>query len=88
MASKKMNKALQAALQELRSEKSRIEAAINELESVITSLGGARRGRPIGSGKPAGVKKKVRKNWSPAARKAAAQRMKKYWAERRKKQGA
>ena len=42
-------------------------------------------GRPPGSGKKKKTKKKVTRNWSPAARKAAAERMKKIWAERNKK---
>ncbi len=42
-------------------------------------------GRPPGSGKKkAATKKKTTRNWSPAARKAAAERMKKIWADRKK----
>lgn len=46
-------------------------------------------GRPPGSGKKKKTtKKKSERNWSPAARKAAAERMKKIWADRRKKSGS
>ncbi len=44
-------------------------------------------GRPPGSKnkKKTATKTKTKRNWSPAARKAAADRMKKIWAERKKK---
>ena len=50
-----------------------------------------RRGRPPASAAAAPAKKTgggtvARKNWSPEARKAAADRMKKYWATRNKSQ--
>lgn len=45
-------------------------------------------GRPPGSGKKKATKKtkkKVTRNWTPEKREAARQRMKKIWAERKKK---
>ena len=93
MASADMSQTLRTALEQLREEKRRIDNAIVELENLVNSLAGVRRrGRPPGSGKRgpgrppsigAGGKPK-RKGWSAAARAAAAQRMKRYWAERRK----
>lgn len=93
MASADMSQTLRAALEQLREEKRRIDNAIVELENLVNSLSGVRRrGRPPGSGKRgpgrppsvgAGGKPK-RKGWNAAARTAAAQRMKRYWAERRK----
>lgn len=76
----------QARLEELRKE----EAAIR---SAFPDLLGRRRGRPArqasaaaaGAEAPAGKRRKRRRgNMSPAARKAASERMKRYWAERRK----
>jgi hypothetical protein len=96
MASANMTEKLRAALEELRAERVRIDAAIVELERLVNSLLGIRRrGRPPNSGKrgpgrpPSSASvhyegKPKRKGWSPEARKAAAQRMSRYWAERRR----
>ncbi|MBC7792530.1 MAG: hypothetical protein H7Z43_02385 [Clostridia bacterium] len=94
MASADMSQTLRTALEQLREEKDRIENAIVELERLVNSLSGVRRrGRPPGSGKrgpgrPPGRKNGnaslERKGWSDQARQAAAQRMKRYWADRRK----
>jgi hypothetical protein len=80
----------QARLEELRAE----EAAIRQ---AFPDLFGARRGRPPGrtaaaapqaDGASGGAPRRRRRgNMSPAARKAASERMKRYWAERRKKSG-
>lgn len=77
------NPQLEAALQALELEKLRIEGAISAMQALLNGdmRGSKRRGRPPGSGK----KHKTPK-WSNAARKAAAARMKKYWAERRAKE--
>ena len=70
-----------------------IAARISILEDTLAKLGGAKRGpgRPKGSGaKAAGsATKAARKkpHWSPEARKAAKERMQKYWADRKKKAG-
>lgn len=98
MASADMSQTLRAALDQLREERDRIDSAIVELERLVASLSGVRRrGRPPGSGKrgpgrPAGRASASngaalkRKGWSDAARQAAASRMKRYWADRRKQQ--
>jgi hypothetical protein len=95
MASADMSATLRAALDQLREEKDRIESAIVELERLVNSLSGVRRrGRPPGTGKRgpgrppgrSGGSPLKRKGWSDAARQAAATRMKRYWADRRKKE--
>jgi hypothetical protein len=64
-------------------ERDRLNAAIDVLGGTTTK----RRGRPPGSGvkhaEPAGTVRKKR-NFSPAQRKAAADRMKAMWAKKRK----
>lgn len=89
---------LRSAIDELRTERDEIENKIGAMEQALRELGVKRGpGRPRGSGKKAVTAspdgkngkigkdgKKVTKNWSPEARKAAAERMKRYWAERRK----
>ena len=67
-------------------ERDRIDRAIAILQGTEP-----RRGRPAGRrgpGRPAGRPKKVAKRggrgMSPAARKATSERMKKYWAKRRR----
>jgi hypothetical protein len=68
----------------------------DKIEAAIAALGGARRrgrppgrrgpGRPPGSGKKTAAKKAApkRKGMSAAQRKAASERMRKYWAARKK----
>jgi hypothetical protein len=62
----------------------------DKVEAAIAALGGApRRGRPPGKrgpGRPpgSGKKKAGRKGMSAAQRKAASERMRKYWAARKK----
>ena len=64
-----------ARLEQLREE----EAAIR---SEFPELFGGRRGN--GQGKQAGARKRRRKAMSAAQRKEVSERMRKYWAERRK----
>jgi hypothetical protein len=87
MISSKVATELKSVIDQLRSERSEIDEKIQLLEKALGGLGVKRRGRPPASASaPAvgGSPKKVTRNWSPAARKAAADRMRKYWAERRK----
>lgn len=70
----------QARLEELRREEAAIRAAFPDLF-------GARRGRPARQAQGASAAQPARRrksHMSPAARKAQSERMKKYWAERRK----
>jgi hypothetical protein len=65
---------IQQILSDLRSERDRIDAAIQALEGGRKGRGP---GRPVGSGK--------RRTMSPAARKRISEMMKLRWAERKKK---
>ena len=66
-----------ARLDEIRREEAAIRAAYPELF-------GARRGRPAATAGGGGRK---RRGMSAAARKAVSERMRRYWADRRKKEG-
>jgi hypothetical protein len=57
-----------------------VEQEIARLNALLASLQAPR----TRIGRPPGPQARKRKGMSPAARKAAAERMKKYWAERRK----
>ena len=71
-------------VQQLRSERSTLEKEIDRLSRAISALdGGTGRGRSTGERKPAAAGRR-RRTMSAAARKAVSQRMKKYWAARRK----
>ena len=65
-----------ARLEELRREEAAIRKAFPDLARGRQAGGRERPGRPAGGG--------ARSNMSAAARKAVSERMKKYWAERRK----
>ncbi|MBK6687387.1 MAG: hypothetical protein IPG45_23150 [Deltaproteobacteria bacterium] len=79
MISAKATKELQSVIQELHAERSRIDEQIHLLEKALGQSAVKAR-RPVDKS----GKKKVERYWSPAARKAAAERMRKYWADRRK----
>jgi len=73
----------QARLEELRREEAAIRAAFPDLS------GGARRGRrpgrsPAQANAASGGGRRRRRGMSAAQRRAVSERMKKYWAERRK----
>ncbi|MCA9551451.1 MAG: hypothetical protein KC933_15555 [Myxococcales bacterium] len=93
MSTDKVAKEIRSAIDALAKERDEIAARISILEDTLAKLGGAKRGpgRPKGSGaKAAGsATKAARKkpHWSPEARKAAKERMQKYWADRKKKAG-
>lgn len=86
-------KSLKDAILALRKEREEIDERISAMEETLQVISGTKRGpgRPPGSKnkkKPMAAtrsKKKVKRNWSPAARKAASDRMKKIWADRRRK---
>ena len=70
-------------LEELRQEEAAIRAAFPGLET--TSVG--RRGRPPASADTVAAgrkRRRRRRKMSPAEKRAVSERMKKYWAERRK----
>ena len=57
----------------------------DRLNEAIAVLGGPRRrGRPTGAPKKAAKKAAKGKEWSPAERQAASERMKKHWAKRKR----
>ena len=71
-------------LEELRQEETAIRAAFPGIDAAIA---GRRRGRPPGSAdSSAGARKRRRRQrkMSAAEKRAVSERMKKYWAERRK----
>lgn len=82
-------------LEELKQEESAIRAAFPDLNEGATGRGTRRRrpGRPAAStgatasGSATGRKKRRRRKMSPAERRAVSERMRKYWAERRKGKG-
>ena len=83
-----LKKSLQQAIKELEQERDELAAKIEILDNALTKLRGANaprsKGRAAHARPPA---KKTRKSpkWTPAAREAAAERMRKYWADRKKK---
>ncbi len=73
----------QARLEELRREEAAIRAAFPDL------FGGRGRGRRSAAASAAApAARRRRRSMSAAARKAVSERMRKYWAERRKAKGA
>jgi hypothetical protein len=86
---------LKRALKQLHTERRRIDRQVTVLEDAIASLGGAvaRRGRAArkAAGKAAGrvvtKARRVRRKMSAAQKQAVSQRMKVYWAKRRKNAG-
>ena len=89
----KLAKDIQRAIESLRSEQEEIDAKIAAMEDALRSLGerspvAPRRGRPrkvaaaTGGASKDGRSRKT-PHWSAEARLAAAERMRKYWAERK-----
>jgi hypothetical protein len=88
----RLAKDLKRALDQLQDERDELDNKIRVMENALRELGVKRGpGRPKGSKNKAsaagGGRRGPRKtpNWSPDARRAVSDRMKKYWAERRKK---
>ena len=71
----------QAVLDELEREAAAIRRAFPDL------FGGRARASKASGGGAAAKRRRRRRGMSPAARKAVSERMKKYWAERRKAKG-
>ncbi len=76
MASDKIAQSLLAALRDLRQERDRIDSAIDNLEGLLEQ--GVATTRKVS--KP---QSRRSKGWDAAARRAAAERMRRYWAERK-----
>lgn len=76
---------LDRIIQELKDERSRLDQAINALESAGTGTGRGRR-----PGRPAGAANRTKRthNISPEGRRRLSEMMKKRWAERRKRMRA
>lgn len=86
----KIAKELRKAIDALQHERDELDDKIAVMEETLSKLGVKRGpGRPKGSGKKTGSKtgQRARKKpeWSAAKRKEAAERMRKYWADWRKK---
>ncbi len=76
----KLTRELQSALKELQRQRAALDAQIQGVENALTSLSGGRPKSKTGGAR--GARKKP--HWSPEARKAAAERMRKYWAGQKK----
>jgi hypothetical protein len=90
MSSNKINDSIQVALAELHEERARIDHAIAELETLLEGLGEAgmpskRRSRPFDHQRHLAREKspRSRAGWTAEARRAAADRMRNYWASRK-----
>lgn len=70
---------LELAIARLQNEKARIDSELQELQAEL-------KGGSAGSQKK--PRKRTRRNMTAQERKAASARMKKYWAERKKKEAA
>ena len=84
----KLAKDIQLAIETLRSEQQEIDAKIAAMEDALKSLGegapAARRGRPRKTAiKVPDGRSRKKPHWTPEARKAAAERMRKYWEDRK-----
>jgi hypothetical protein len=66
------------------------QGAVNRIAELRTEIASIERAFPKTAGQRAvsGRRKPGRRGWNPAQRKAAALRMKKYWAARKAKAGA
>ena len=90
MASEQVSQSLTQTLQDLINERARIDVAIEALQDLIGQLGTTHRGR----GRPhkamiatEATPKKGTRRWNNASREAAAERMRQYWANRKKQSG-
>ena len=89
MMSDRVNESIQVALAELLNERARIDSAIAELEACLQSLGGG--GSETIKGRTSTIQAvlmghkapRSRAGWTPEARQAAAERMRRYWLSRR-----
>lgn len=92
MASAKLSQSLSKALQDMVEERTRLDEAIDKLQSFMGQFDGQAIDRPAIKVAAATTidedgTKTVRRRWTAEGRKAAAERMRKYWANRRKASG-
>ena len=91
MASDKVVDGLQSAIDALTAERDEIDEKIQLLQDTLENVQGkSPRGRKKATARKSSAPKASRKkpSWSPEAKKAAAERMRKYWADRKKKEGS
>jgi len=99
MATDKVVSELQAAIDALVEERDEIDEKIALLQETVAKLGGKSPGKgrrkkaatkkastKKATTKKASTSKRKKPHWSPEARKAAKERMQRYWAERKKKE--
>ncbi len=87
----KIAKELRRAIDALHDERQELDEKIRVMEETLSKLGVKRGpGRPKGSRSKASKVRANRKkpNWSPEKRREVSDRMKKYWADRRKKKSS
>jgi hypothetical protein len=83
----RLAKDLRKHLASLQEQRDKLDSDIGRLETALAALGVKRGpGRPKGS-KNKGAVARRKPNWSPDKRREVSERMKKYWADRRKKAG-
>lgn len=80
--SNRANQAIESAIAALRAERDQIDETIQALVRATSGMG---RAKAPGRGGRVGTTQRRKPKWSPAARKAAAERMRKYWAARKRK---
>lgn len=78
---------LKKALKQLHAERSRIDRQVTAVESAIASLVGKVTRRARGAGKALAKARRARRKMSAAQKQEVSQRMKAYWAKRRKESG-
>lgn len=95
MPTNKVSKSLAQALAQLSTERDRVEGAIAKLEGVLGQTAAGTQASKRGRGRtvaaraktartPVVSKARSREGWTQAARKAAAERMRRYWADQAK----
>jgi hypothetical protein len=91
MTSERVSQSLAKALQDLLDERAHLDEAIAQLQGFLGQIGGnstTGRGRGRARKQAGAAHPTVRRRWTAAGRRAAAERMRKYWADRKKTNGA
>ncbi len=87
MTSERVSQSLSRALTDLMDERARIDVAIQQLQGLLGQVATASPRRAAHPVSTATEGKKTVRRWTAAGRKAAAERMRRYWAARRKPEG-